>query len=137
MMKITRDVISDLWPVYAANEATADTRALVEDFLSGDQDFARTLRTELDLPSVAISPDKDQERKALTRTRDLVRGGRGLRGLRLIALVLTLFTIKRLFTDAAWVQPPTVFIAEATMAVAAWTAYALLLRWYRERALRG
>ena len=98
-MRITRDVISDVWPVYAANEASADTRALVEDFLSGDQEFARTLRTEVDLPSVAVSPDDEQERKALTRTRDLVRGGRGLRGLRLVALVLTLFTIKRLFTE--------------------------------------
>jgi hypothetical protein len=135
-MKITRNVISDLWPVYAANEASADTRALVDDFLSSDPEFARTLRAEVDLPAVAVTPSEEQERKAFTRTRDLVRGGRGLRGLRLAALVLTVFAFKRVIDDTAWVRPPTVFIVNATLATLLWTAYALLLRWYRERALR-
>ena len=34
-MKITRDVISDLLPVYLAREACQDTRDLVEAFLKG------------------------------------------------------------------------------------------------------
>jgi hypothetical protein len=136
-MKITRDVISDVWPVYAANEASADTRALVDDFLANDPEFARTLRTAVELPAVTVSPSDEQERKAFTRTRDLVRGGRGLRGLRLIALVFTVFAFKRLLTDVAWVHPPTLFIADATAAVVSWTVYALLLRWYRQRALRA
>jgi hypothetical protein len=135
-MNITRDVISDLWPVYAAKEASRDTQALVDEFLSNDPEFARTLRTDIELPPVTVSPGEEQERKAFTRTRDLVRGGRGLRGLRLAALVLTLFALKRIFTDTAWVQPPTVFIVDATLAVVCWTAYSLLLQWYRRRALR-
>lgn len=33
-MNITREVITDLWPVYTAGKASSDTQALVEDFFS-------------------------------------------------------------------------------------------------------
>ena len=135
-MKITRDVINDLWPLYAAKETSADTRTLVDEFLEGDPEFAKTLRANIELPPLAVSPGEDVERQSFTRTRDLVRGGRGLRGLRLMALVFTVFSAMRIFSDTAWVRPPSVFIADATLAVASWTAYALLLRHYRSRALR-
>jgi len=39
-MKITRNVILDLLPIYVANEASADTRALVESYLAGDPEAA-------------------------------------------------------------------------------------------------
>lgn len=42
-MKITRDVITDLLPAYEDHEASADTRALVEEFLAQDPAFARDL----------------------------------------------------------------------------------------------
>ena len=35
-MKITKDVIADLMPLYPAGEVSADTRALVEDFLKAN-----------------------------------------------------------------------------------------------------
>ena len=40
-MKITRDVIYDLLPAYFANEVTADTRALIEEFFGTDPEFGR------------------------------------------------------------------------------------------------
>ena len=43
-MNVTRDVITDLWPVYASGEASPDTRALVEAFLQGDPEFARLIQ---------------------------------------------------------------------------------------------
>jgi hypothetical protein len=39
-MNITRDVVKDLVTVYLAGEATADTRALVEDWLRSDPELA-------------------------------------------------------------------------------------------------
>ena len=45
MLNVTRDVVADLWPLYESSEATADTRALVEEFLKTDREFATTLRT--------------------------------------------------------------------------------------------
>jgi hypothetical protein len=40
-MKITRDVIYDLLPGYFADEVSADTRTLIDEFLSTDPEFAR------------------------------------------------------------------------------------------------
>ena len=40
-MKVTRDVIYDLLPVYFAGEVSADTRTLIEEFFDTDPEFAR------------------------------------------------------------------------------------------------
>ncbi len=40
-MEITRNVILDLMPLYLANEASADTRALVEKYLETDPELAK------------------------------------------------------------------------------------------------
>ena len=75
-MKVTRDVILDLWPVYEAGEASADTRALVEQFLAEDPEFARLVREENG--SHALSPSqaslpRDHEMETLRRTQRLVK----------------------------------------------------------------
>jgi ferric-dicitrate binding protein FerR (iron transport regulator) len=75
-MKVTRDVILDLWPVYEAGEASADTRALVETFLEADPEFARTIRDErreLMSQTVSVALPPDQERTALQATQTLLR----------------------------------------------------------------
>ena len=41
MMQITRDVILDLLPLYLGNEASADTRALVDQYLETDPELAQ------------------------------------------------------------------------------------------------
>src|SRR5256885_10326805 len=76
-MNVTREVINDLWPVYAAGDASADTRALVEAFLRQDPEFAELLQRRgeesllrHDIPS--LSPDR--EAKALRRTKRLLHG---------------------------------------------------------------
>ena len=43
-MNVTREVINDLWPIYAAGEASADTRALIEEFLDRDTQYFRHTR---------------------------------------------------------------------------------------------
>ena len=40
-MKITRDVVYDLLPGYFAGDVSADTRALIDEFLATDPEFAR------------------------------------------------------------------------------------------------
>ena len=40
-MEVTRDVILDLLPLYLADEVSADTRALVDNYLETDPDLAR------------------------------------------------------------------------------------------------
>jgi anti-sigma factor RsiW len=39
-MRVTRDVVLDLLPIYLAGEASSDTRALVESYLETDPELA-------------------------------------------------------------------------------------------------
>ena len=61
---ITRQVILDLLPLYVANEASADTRALVEQYLDTDPELAKlakeTQMTDLikDIPIPLTEKDK-------------------------------------------------------------------------------
>lgn len=43
-MKVTNDVILDVWPLYEAGEVSMDTKALVEGYLAAHPEFGRTLR---------------------------------------------------------------------------------------------
>jgi hypothetical protein len=43
-MKITKNIILDLLPLYLANEVSADTRALVENYLESDPELANVAK---------------------------------------------------------------------------------------------
>jgi hypothetical protein len=136
MTPITRDVVTDLWPIYESGEASADTRAVVEEFLAGDPQFAATLRSRPVLEGpVNLTPDL--EVTALKRTRDLVKGNAWLRGLRLVALALTALAIAHLLRNGEWNEAIRMFVIELGGAAVAWTTYAVLLGRYRQRALRA
>ena len=132
MTKITRDVISDLWPVYASGEATQDTRALVEDFLADNPEFVTELEAAVELPAVdgVIAPDA--EARALGRTKDLMRGGRWLHGVRVVAVVLTALALVRFYADTL-----EIFLVRLGVAAIAWALFAVLLLRERRRALRA
>jgi hypothetical protein len=44
VMEITRNVILDLLPLYVADEVSADTRALIENFLESDPELANVAK---------------------------------------------------------------------------------------------
>jgi hypothetical protein len=134
-MEITRDVISDLWPIYETGEASDDTRALVEAFLERDPAFAATLRSGLKLPPVDARPSKAAETRALSRTRDLVRGRAWLRGVRLFALAMTAMAFGRIVQDTTFTAPPIRFVSTAVTAIVAWIVYGVVLAHRRRRAL--
>lgn len=74
-MKVTRDVILDLWPVYEAGEASADTRALVEQFLQDDPEFADLVQSRSPLPAPAQDVpalSRDHELETLRKTQRLL-----------------------------------------------------------------
>jgi len=43
-MKITREIVKDLLPLYAAGEASEESRAAVEEWLQTDPDLVRVVR---------------------------------------------------------------------------------------------
>jgi hypothetical protein len=71
MTRLTRDVVTDLWPLYASGEASADTHALVDAFLAEDPEFARRIRDEASadvLKTGAPLLPADHEKETLLRT---------------------------------------------------------------------
>jgi hypothetical protein len=124
-MNITRDVITDLWPVYEAGEASADTRALVEAFLRDDPELGRLLRAEgPGLPVAAPALRLDADRVILARTQRLIRRRKWLLGL---ALFFTMLPGSSAHTETLtfmlWRDLPAVAVASVAVAVALWTAY--------------
>jgi anti-sigma factor RsiW len=81
-MKITRDVINDLLPVYLAGDASADTRALLEEYLRTDPSLAADVRAHADKSTalmealgaaVTAGLPGDQEKAALEKIRSYTR----------------------------------------------------------------
>ena len=99
-MKVTRDVVTDLLPVYLANEASADTRALVDEFLGQDPEFAGLVKDKRSEELLGALPGKalgtNVERETLERTKNLLRWRAHWFSL---ALVFTLFPLNCVFSS--------------------------------------
>lgn len=126
MDNVTRDVITDLWPLYASGEASSDTRRLVDAFLAADPDFARALHdTASALPAdapPALSPD--HEMKTLDRIKRRLRGPHWILQL---ALVFSALAFGRIVADTSWDVSPRPFIATAVVAACFWIAFFVVL----------
>jgi hypothetical protein len=75
IVKVTREVINDLIPAYLVGEASEDSRALVEEFLRGDPEFAALVRNEqsIELLKQPITLAADHEKQSLTRLKRLIK----------------------------------------------------------------
>ena len=119
-MTVTRPVIIDLWPSYASGEASAETRALVEEFLRGDPDLARQLQKD---PLAAIEPPSlppDTEMRAFALAR---RRLSGYPWLLQMALLFSALAFARIVSDTSWDVSPRQFIITAAIAAAFWIAF--------------
>jgi anti-sigma factor RsiW len=74
-MRVTKDVLRDLLPAYVAGEASADTRALVEEYAASNPTFAQELAalrvSETALPPTP-PPPSTAEKLALDEARRLM-----------------------------------------------------------------
>ena len=74
-MNVTKEIINDLIPLYAAKECSADTRALVEEYLQRNPQQAEELRRVMttsvraDVPSVKSLDEVRSFREARRRLR--------------------------------------------------------------------
>ena len=105
-LEVTRNVVSDLWPLCKSGDASADSRGLVDAFLAGDEEYAEKLRQSDRLagvmPGVRLSPDA--ERRLLDDARQrarvkllLVGGAIALVGLLAIGALVALLVFARGF----------------------------------------
>src|SRR3954454_5756004 len=137
-MKVSREVILDLLPLYIADEASPETRALVEEYLKLDLE----LRSRVDIDrtnslttarvsETALPPEV--ELRSLRRTRSLLRWQRHMYGW---ALALSIVSVG----GVGFVQHghpvfhfffrdyPQVFLPCALLAVSCWVNY-FTFRW--------
>jgi hypothetical protein len=136
-MNVTRDVINDLWPVYAAGEASADTRALIEEFLDRDPEFAQLVRgaadkalLEHDVPKLPL----DHEAQALRKTKRLLQGWDWTL---FLAMLFSGFAFGRIISDTSWDVSPVNFIVMASIAGCFWIAFFARLVLVRKRVYSG
>jgi hypothetical protein len=91
-MKVTQNVIHDLVPAYLSGEASADTVAIVEEFLRLDPDLARTVEAlrANPIPELPIALRPTQEKETLDMTKQLLRWRGILMGLAIFLTMLPL-----------------------------------------------
>jgi hypothetical protein len=121
-----------LWPVYAAGEAHTETRALVEEFLRQDPEFAAILqgRSEegllrQEVPRLSL----DQEAQAFRKTKKRLHGWDWLL---FMAMIFSGFAFGRIISDTSWDVSPVNFIVTAAIAGAFWIAFFTRLVWIRK-----
>jgi len=132
-MNITKDIIADLYPLYAENECSADTRALVADYLQRHPQEAEALRltAATSLPRPAPSPAQFAEAQSLREARRRVRRRSWLMGLA-IFLSLTPLTFHGGGGTSWWMlrDAPQSAMVYAGLGLVLWVAYF----WERKRA---
>ncbi|MFN8092945.1 MAG: hypothetical protein U0599_12100 [Vicinamibacteria bacterium] len=131
-MKITREIVMDLLPLYAAGEASADTRAAVEEWLRDDPSLARLVesmrRGTADEPRAPAVPDAG--RAALAATKALLRRRTWLLAW---ALFFTGLPLSFVFGDAGLRflmlrDAPVASAASLAVAVVLWVLFARVAR---------
>ncbi|MBI2838304.1 MAG: hypothetical protein HYX75_08325 [Acidobacteria bacterium] len=133
-MNITRDVIKDLLPLYAAGEASPDTKVLVEEFLRADEELRRladALRTGEEAPIPRLTVEPTRERAALERTRKLLRVRGLLLGFSILFTTLPLsfaFDSSKGLTFLLIRDAPGLAVTFLVLAVVLWIAFAAIVR---------
>lgn len=124
-MKVTRDVINDLWPLYLDGAASADSRALVEAFLREDPTWKQTLQESTGdvgrLPAPGLQPDREVEMLNRLKKRALTK-----RIMFFTALMATAQAFARIVSDTSWDVSPKVFLWWVGIASALWITWAVL-----------
>jgi hypothetical protein len=75
-MNITKNIITDLLPIYYSEECSDDTKLLVEEYLQKNPEFKQEAKhfSQIPLPkNIPRSLNKEDEMKSLVKTRRLLK----------------------------------------------------------------
>ena len=126
-MNVTRDVILDLLPLYLANEASADTRALIERYLEQDPELTRLVKEkpdELPFQRTPLPLPEGNELKTLERTKTMLKAQSALLAVALFFSLLPLAGYQSGQHRWAMLSDfPAGAIVSAVLGVATWVIY--------------
>jgi hypothetical protein len=121
MQNITRDIISDLYVLYSSGDATADSRRLVEEFLSHDPELAASLKESGgSIPILPAPLPPGHELKTLNRIKRRLSGPIWLLWL---AMITSGGAFGRIISDTSFDVSPRKFIVTAVIAMCFWIAF--------------
>ena len=122
-MKITRDVINDLLPLYLTGEASKDTITLVEQFLEEGPEYASMICDQQPvLPEIEKPLSKENEMIALTHTRALLRKRTYYLAFAIVFILLAAsFRFDSHGIQWMWLDSP--FIGGIFLAIGGWFTY--------------
>jgi ferric-dicitrate binding protein FerR (iron transport regulator) len=127
-MNVTKEIINDLIPLYAANECSADTRRLVEEYLQHNPQQAEELRRVMATPAAQAAPSA----KSLDEMRSFREARRRLRRrswLMAFAIFFSLVPFSFVWTGGRvwWLlrDAPANAIVYAAFGVLFWVIYAV------------
>ena len=127
-MNMTKEIINDLIPLYVANECSADTRALVEEYLQRNPQQAEELRRVMETPVPQTMPSA----KNLDEVRSFREARRRLRWrswLMAFAIFFSLVPCSFVWTDGRlwWLlrDATASAVVYAALGVVFWVIYAV------------
>lgn len=130
-MNVTKEVITDLFPLYVANECSKDSRALVDQYLKDNPGQAEELKRIMNtsVPGGTAQLAGSEEVRTLREARRRVRRQSWLMGL---AIFFSLVPFSFLITGGKinWVfrESPSTAIIYGLLGVVFWGAYFLIRR---------
>jgi ferric-dicitrate binding protein FerR (iron transport regulator) len=133
-MNVTKEIVTDLFPLYLANECSADSRALVEDYLRANPAQAEELKRMMNTPLPRSAPPTAslEEVRSLREARRRVRRQSVLLGL---AIFFSLLPFSFLATGGKiyWllIESPMSAAIYAALGVGCWVTYFVLRRMSR------
>jgi hypothetical protein len=121
MQNVTRDIISDLYVLYSSGDATADSRRLVEEFLSQDAELAVSLKESGGTIPILPAPlPPENELRTLDRIKRRLSGPIWVLWL---AMITSGGAFGRIISDTSFDVSPRKFIITAAIAVCFWVAF--------------
>jgi len=140
-MNVTREVIADLLPLYAAGEGSPATRALVEAWLRDDPELAREAQALAMVPLPAVEPAPEVALQSLRRTRRLLGAMRWALACAMFFTALSLTTSIRIHEGRIQsvrmliFDHPGIFGSTLAVGAAGWVVYFSLRRRLRYTSL--
>jgi len=127
-MNVTKEIINDLIPLYAANECSADTRALVDEYLQRNPQQAEELRRVMatSVPQAVPPPKSLDEMRSFREARRRLRRRTWLMA---FAIFFSLAPFSFVWTSGRvwWLlrDAPASAVVYAALGVVFWVIYAV------------
>lgn len=135
-MNITKDVITDLLPLYLSDECSPDTKKLIDEYLKANPEFAGQIKSFSKNPLPETIPyriNKQDEMNTLKRTKRLIQWRTWLMGFAIFCTIAP-FSVLHTGGKTYWLflEAPKSASAYGVLAILFWVGYFIA-----KRKLRG